>query len=525
MDLMGLSLGIELGSTRIKGVIIDSDYRTLVSGDYTWENKFVDQNWTYDLDEVWLALADVFAQLKKRFEVLYEMPLSRVGSIGISGMMHGYLAFDKDGRQLVPFRTWRNTTTERAAALLTEVMQFNIPQRWSVAHLYEAMLREEEHVGDVDFITTLSGYVHWKLTGERVLGVGDASGMFPIDSKCGNYDAVMVEKFDNLLDDFHHDWRFADIFPEVLVAGDEAGLLTEEGARLLDETGMLAAGIPLCPPEGDAGTGMVATNSVREHTGNVSAGTSIFTMLVLEEPLSAYYTEIDMVSTPAGDDVAMVHCNNFTSDINAWSDLFEEVLTSLGMEVDQQTLMTTLFRQALDADAETGDLVHCNYYAGEPITEMEAGRPLFARMPDSVFNLPNFMRSHIYAALATLKIGMDLLTEKEKVQVDEMIGHGGFFKTENVGQQFMADALQTPVTLMDTAEEGGAWGIAILANYLMQQKKDVSLADYLTEQVFIADEVKTLDPTKDGVDQFAYYMEKYKAILDVERVAIEKLHE
>lgn len=523
MDLKQTALGIELGSTRIKGVLIGKNQETIASGDVSWENKFVDGNWTYDLEDVWTGLQEVFSQLAKAVNKEYGIPLTTVGAIGFSGMMHGYLPFDQAGNQLTAFRTWRNTTTEQAAEQLTELMKFNIPQRWSVAHLYQAILNDEQHVADVDFMTTLAGYVHWKLTGEKVLGVGEASGMFPIDSQTGNYDAKMVEQFDELIRPNGYQWSLEDIFPKVLLAGDRAGVLTEEGARLLDPTGTLQAGIPLCPPEGDAGTGMVATNSIIEHTGNVSAGTSIFAMIVLEKALSNYYVEIDMVTTPAGKDVAMVHCNNFTSDINAWAGLFKEVIDSLGLTVDNHQLFKTLFEQALLADEDAGGVVNCNYFSGEPITGFEEGRPLLARMPDSKFTLPNFMKSQIYSALATLKIGMDILTEKEQVQVDNLLGHGGFFKTEKVGQQMMADALKVPVSVMDTAGEGGPWGMALLAAYMVYKQADQTLEDYLANDVFASEEVKTLEATSEGIASFDIYMEKYDALLKVERTAIDSL--
>lgn len=523
MDLKQTALGIELGSTRIKGVLIGKNQETLASGDFSWENKFVDGNWTYDLEDVWAGLQEVFSQLAKEVQNVYGIPLTTVGAIGFSGMMHGYLPFDQAGNQLTAFRTWRNTTTEQAAEQLTALMKFNIPQRWSVAHLYQAILNEEQHVADVDFITTLAGYVHWKLTGEKVLGVGEASGMFPIDSETGDYDEKMVEQFNELIQPNNYQWTLEDIFPKVLVAGDRAGVLTEAGARLLDPTGTLQAGVPLCPPEGDAGTGMVATNSIVEHTGNVSAGTSIFAMIVLEKALSNYYVEIDMVTTPAGKAVAMVHCNNFTSDINAWAGLFKEVVESLGLTVDNSQLFKTLFEQALLADEDVGGVVNCNYFSGEPITGFEEGRPLLARMPDSKLTLPNFMKSQIYSALATLKIGMDILTEKEQVQVDNLLGHGGFFKTEKVGQQMMADALKVPVSVMNTAGEGGPWGMALLAAYMVNKQADQTLETYLADDVFASEEVKTLEATSEGISSFVSYMEKYDAVLNVERAAIDHL--
>lgn len=517
------ALGIELGSTRIKGVLIGPDHAKIASGDFTWENKFEDGNWTFDMEDVWTGLQYVFSELSKEVQEKYGVPLTKVGSIGFSGMMHGYLPFDKEGKQLAAFRTWRNTTTEKAAEVLTELLKFNIPQRWSMAHLYQAILNNENHVGDIDFLTTLAGYVHWKLTGEKVLGVGDASGMFPIDSNTVDYDSGIVKQFDELLAENGLRRGVRDIFPKVLSAGDAAGLLTEAGARLLDPSGTLQAGIPFCAPEGDAGTGMVATNSITEHTGNVSAGTSIFAMIVLEKALSDYYVEIDIVTTPTGKPVAMVHCNNFTSDINAWVALFKEITESLGVQVDMGHLFTTLFKKALEADTDVGGLVNCNYFSGEPITRLEEGRPLMVRMPDSKLSLSNFMRSQIYSALATLKIGMDILTEKERVQIDNILGHGGFFKTEKVGQQLMADAIKVPVSVMSTAGEGGPWGMALLAIYSINKRNGQTLEDYLANYVFASAEIETVEATQEGIASFTNYMERYDAVLKVERTAIDYL--
>src|SRR5699024_3241637 len=453
LDLEKTALGIELGSTRIKAVLIGSDHASIASGEYEWENRFEDGVWTYHLEDVWNGLQAAYQQLFNKVKDKYGIPLLKVGTIGFSAMMHGYLPFDSDGNQLAPFRTWRNTTTEKAAEELTSIFQFNIPQRWSVAHLYQAILNMEEHVEEIDFLTTLAGYVHWKLTGEKVLGVGEAAGMFPIDTETGDYDFRMIEQFNDLMKHYDYQWSLNDILPRVQTAGTHAGILTEEGARLLDPNGTLQAGAPLCPPEGDAGAGMAATNSVSVHTGNVSAGTSIFAMIALEKDLSDYYTEIDMVTTPTGKPVAMVHCNNFTSDINAWVNMFSELLGLLDTNVDTGELFSILFNQAMQADADVGGLMNCNYYSGEPITSFEEGRPLFVRMPDSKLTLPNFMRSQIYSALATLKIGMDILTTEEKVQIDYVLGHGGFFKTEKIGQQLMADAIRVPVSVMNTAGE------------------------------------------------------------------------
>ena len=515
------ALGIELGSTRIKAVLIDFETHTpLASGSFDWENKLVDRYWTYDLPDVWTGLQAAYQELAERVKQDYGVTLKTIGSIGFSAMMHGYLPFDKNGEQLTAFRTWRNTSTEEAASQLTELFQFNIPQRWSVAHLYQAILNEEAHVPELAYLTTLAGYVHWQLTGEKVVGIGEASGMFPIDSDAGTFHGKMIEQFDELLS---FTWTFSDVFPTVLSAGEEAGALTEAGARLLDPSGMLQAGIPLAPPEGDAGTGMVATNSVAERTGNVSAGTSDFAMVVLEHELKKVHVEIDMVTTPDGKPVAMVHCNNFTSDINAWIELFAEVGRSMGVEVDMNQLFTTLFEKAMDADADLGGLMNINYYSGEPITGFEEGRPLFVRMPDSKLTAANFMRTHIYSALGTLKIGMDILIKEEGVQLENLLGHGGFFKTEHVGQQLMADAMNTSVSVMETAGEGGPWGMALLAAYLVNQQPEETLDSFLNDQIFTQQKGSTLEPDKAGVDSFERFMTRYHAALEIERTAVDVL--
>lgn len=522
-NLENTALGIELGSTRIKAVLIGPDHVPLANGSHNWENQFKDGYWTYDLDDVWKGLQEAYLDLVNDFKQKYGRTLEKVGSIGISAMMHGYLPFNKEGNQLAAFRTWRNTTTGQAAKELSELFQFNIPHRWSIAHLYQAILNQEEHVGQIDFITTLAGYVHWKLTGEKVLGIGDASGMFPIDTNTRDYDESMVRQFSDLIKKYNFDWTLREILPKVLITGEEAGVLTEEGAKLLDQTGTLQAGIPLCPPEGDAGTGMVATNSVKERTGNVSAGTSIFSMIVLEKDLENYYKEVDIVTTPTGKPVAMVHCNNFTSDINAWVDLFAEVLQLMGTEVDMDKLFTVLFQKAMEADPDNGKLISCNYYAGEPITGFDEGRPLIVRMPDSKLNVANFMRTQIYSSLATLKIGMDILTTKENVTVDFLLGHGGFFRTKDVGQQMMADALDIPVSVMETAGEGGPWGMAILASYEINKENDQTLEEYLEQVVFAKGEPYTIEPTEDGIETYNRFIEVYRKMLAVESVAIDAL--
>lgn len=516
-------LGIEFGSTRIKAVLIDADHTLVASGNHAWENRFESGIWTYALDDVWAGLRDSFGQLSRAAKEQHRAPLKRVGALGLSGMMHGYLVFDKDGKLLVPFRTWRNTITGQAAAELTALFGFNIPQRWSIAHLYQAILNHEAHVKDIHHITTLAGYAHWQLTGQKVVGVGEASGMFPIDSKTHDYDKGMLEKFNRVLKAENIAWKLEDILPKVLVAGDGAGVLTEAGARLLDPAGGIEAGIPLCPPEGDAGTGMVATNSVAERTGNVSAGTSVFAMIVLENALSKLYPEIDLVTTPSGKPVAMVHSNNCTSDLNAWVALFGEFAQALGTEVSEARLFETLYRQALDGDADGGGMLAYNYVSGEHITHLEEGRPLFVRAPASRFTLANFMRTHLYASLGALRIGMDILVEQERVKLDQLLGHGGFFKTPEVGQKIMAAAMNVPVSVMATAGEGGAWGMALLAAYRLHKSGGEALESYLSDKVFAAAEATTISPDIDDAHGFATFMERYKNGLGIERAAVDGL--
>ena len=519
----GTSLGIELGSTRVKAVLIDEHYAPVASGSYDWENRLENGIWTYRLEDVWTALQSAFGNLAEDVRNRYGVPLETVGSIGISAMMHGYLVLDKEGKQLVPFRTWRNTITERAAAELTEKFRFNIPQRWSIAHLYQAILNGEGHVKDIAFLTTLSGYVHWKLTGRKALGVGDASGVFPIDSAVNNYNAGMLRQFDVLTEGRGFGWKLEGILPAVLGAGEDAGSLTEEGAKLLDPSLRLKAGIPLCPPEGDAGTGMVATNSVAGRTGNISAGTSVFAMIVLEKELSKVYTEIDMVTTPAGKPVAMVHCNNCTSDLDAWVRLFRELAETLGAKVEKGALYDALYYKALEGDGDCGGLVSYNYYAGEPITGMAEGRPLFARMPDSRFTLANFMRALLFSTMGTLKIGMDILTEKERVCLDQLLGHGGLFKTKGVGQRLMAAALNVPVAVMESAGEGGAWGIALLAAYSRQRAKGETLEGFLARKVFAGNAGERVEPDAEDLRGFGAFMSRYTGGLAMERAAVEHL--
>jgi sugar (pentulose or hexulose) kinase len=516
-------LGIEFGSTRIKAALIGADHTPIASGSYDWENRYENGIWTYNLDDVWTGLQESYQKLSNEVLEKYDTPLQTIGAIGFSGMMHGYMAFDKDGNLLVPFRTWRNTITGQASQELMDLFQFNIPQRWSIAHLYQAILNKESHIKDISYLTTLAGYVHWRLTGQKVLGIGEASGMFPIDSKSNDYDARMIELFDKRLQAKNISWKLQEILPKVLVAGDSAGVLTEEGARLLDPTGQLQAGIPLCPPEGDAGTGMVATNSVAERTGNVSAGTSVFAMIVLEKPLSKVYPEIDMVTTPAGKPVAMAHSNNCTSDLNAWVDLFREFADALGVEINQSKLFEMLYQKALTGDADGGGLLAYNYLSGEHITHLEEGRPLFVRTPESRFSLANFMRVHLFSALGALKIGLDILFEQEQVKIDQVLGHGGFFKTKEVGQKIMAAAMNVPVSVMETAGEGGAWGIALLASYMLHKEKDEPLAAYLSKKVFAGENGTTIAPDQRDVDGFTAFLERYKKGLIIERAAVDAL--
>ena len=516
-------LGVELGSTRIKAVLIGADHRPIASGSHAWENRYENGLWTYNLADVWTGLQESFQNLSDEVFEKYNTRIQSIGAIGFSAMMHGYLAFDKDGNLLVPFRTWRNTITGQAAEKLTDLFQFNIPQRWSIAHLYQAILNKEPHVGDISHLTTLAGYVHWKLTGQKVLGVGEASGMFPIDSTTNDYDQRMLEQFNELLKAENISWKLQDILPKVLVAGEAAGILTEEGAKLLDPTGGLKAGIPLCPPEGDAGTGMVATNSVAERTGNVSAGTSVFAMIVLEKALSKLYPEVDMVTTPTGKPVAMVHSNNCTSDLNAWVDLFQEFTYALGVEVNESRLYEMLYQKAMTADADGGGLLAYNYVSGEHLTHLEEGRPLFVRTPESRFTLSNFMRTHLFSSLGALKLGMDILFEQEKVKLDQLLGHGGFFKTKEVGQRIMAAAMNVPVSVMETAGEGGAWGIALLASYMIHKSNNQSLETYLSDKVFAGEKGSTIAPDPRDVDGFAAFMDRYKKGLVIERAAVDGL--
>lgn len=515
-------LGIELGSTRIKAVLIGTDNTPIASGAHDWENRYENGVWTYHLDEVWAGIADAYAKLCAEVSEKYEAKITHLASIGFSAMMHGYLAFDKDGKQLAPFRTWRNTMTQAAAEKLTAALQFNIPQRWSVSHLYQAILNCEEHVPRIDFLTTLAGYVHWQLTGEKVIGIGDASGMFPIDSASNDYDAEKLAQFDALVGNQKYSWTLQKLLPTVLLAGQSAGVLTANGAKLLDPTGNLQAGIPLCAPEGDAGTGMVATNSVAVRTGNVSAGTSIFAMVVLEKSLAQMYTEIDMVTTPSGKPVAMAHCNNCTSDLDAWVKLFKEVNALTGAQISTPELYDALYAKALEGDADCGGVLSYNYFSGEPVTGFDEGRPLLTRTPNSRFNLANFMRAQLFAAMGTLRIGMDILFEQERVALDKLYGHGGLFKTKIVGQRLMAAAMHTPVAVMETAGEGGAWGIALLAAYLVSGQGK-TLENYLIENAFADNAGIEIAPNSADVQGFNAYMERFKAGLSIEKAAVTAL--
>ena len=518
------SLGIEFGSTRIKAVLVGKEHAPIASGSYEWENQLVDGIWTYSLEDIWKGLQTSYQELAKDVKEQYGEILTKIGSMGFSAMMHGYMPFDEEDNLLVPFRTWRNNITEQATDVLTPLFGQQIPQRWSIAHLYQAILNGEEHVKDITFFTTLAGYIHWKLTGKKVLGVGDASGMFPIDSETVDYNQKMVEQFDELKKEKGYPWKLREILPQVLSAGEDAGTLTEEGAKLLDVSGNLQPGSLVCPPEGDAGTGMAATNSVAVRTGNVSAGTSVFAMIVLEKPLSKVYGEIDMVTTPDGMPVAMVHSQNCTSDLNAWVNLFRENLESFGVKVDTNTLYGTLYNKALEGDADCGALLPYCYSSGEHITHFEEGRPLFARTPDSKFTLANFMRSHLFTSVGALKLGMDILLKEEGVVVDKLLGHGGFFKTKGVGQKVMAAAVNAPVSVMETAGEGGAWGIALLAAYRKNKTEGAALVSYLIVQVFAKEESVQIAPDSKDVEGFEAFMDRYKEGLEIERAAVVHLH-
>lgn len=513
-------LGIELGSTRIKAVLIDQENKPIAQGSHTWENQLVDGLWTYSIEAIWSGLQDCYADLRTNVKNAYGIEIETLAAIGVSAMMHGYMPFNKKEEILMPFRTWRNTNTGRAAAALSELFVYNIPLRWSISHLYQAILDNESHVNEIDFLTTLAGYVHWQITGEKVLGIGDASGMLPIDPTTHNYSAEMVAKFNKLIAPKEYNWKLEDILPKVLSAGENAGVLTPKGSKKLDASGHLKAGIPVCPPEGDAGTGMVATNAVKQRTGNVSAGTSSFSMIVLEKELSKPYEMIDMVTTPDGSLVAMVHCNNCTSDLNAWVNLFKEYQELLGIPVDMDEIYSKLYNIALTGDTDCGGLLSYNYISGEPVTGLADGRPLFVRSANDKFNLANFMRTHLYASVGVLKIGNDILFNEEKIKVDRITGHGGLFRTKGVGQRILAAAINSPISVMETAGEGGAWGIALLGSYLVNNEKKQSLADFLDESVFVGDAGIEVSPTPEDVAGFNAYIENYKAGLPIEEAAV-----
>ncbi|MGN0533953.1 MAG: xylulokinase [Eubacterium sp.] len=515
------SLGIEFGSTRIKAILVDKDCNPIASGSHSWENRLENGIWTYHTKDIWTGLQDAYRELNNDCENKFGSKITELSSLGISAMMHGYMPFDKNGNLLVPFRTWRNTITYEAASILTKAFNFNIPQRWSIAHLYQAVLNKESHIKDIDYLTTLEGYVHRMLSGKKVIGIGEASGIFPIDSETNQYDAEMIKIFENLDEVKACGLKLKDILPEILVAGDNAGFLTDEGAKLLDPSGALKGGAVMCPPEGDAGTGMVATNSVTARTGNVSAGTSIFSMIVLDKPLKSVYEEIDMVTTPTGLPVAMVHCNNCCTDLDYWVKLFCEFSQASGISLTKAQIYDLLYNEALKGDADCGGLLSYNYFSGEPVTKTEKGRPLFIRTENCNFNLPNFFRAQIYSALATLKIGMELL-ENENVKIDRITGHGGLFKTPIVGQRLLAGALNTPVSVMETAGEGGAWGIAILARYAVDGNGE-PLEEYLENKIFSKYNSSTISPQPDDALGFAEYMKLYKKGLSVEKKAAESI--
>ena len=514
-------LGIEFGSTRIKAVLIDGDNKPIAQGSHAWENQLVDGLWTYSIDAIWNGLQECYADLRNDVKKQYGVEIENLAAIGISAMMHGYMAFNDKDEILVPFRTWRNTNTGQAAAELSKLFNYNIPLRWSISHLYQCILNHENHVKDIKFQTTLAGYIHWQLTGEKVLGVGDASGMIPVNPYTKNYNDEMVRKFDELIAPNKLGWKLLDIFPRVLVAGENAGTLTAEGAKRLDPSGHLKAGIPFCPPEGDAGTGMAATNAVKQRTGNVSAGTSSFSMIVLEKDLSKPYEAIDMVTTPDGSLVAMVHCNNCTSDLNAWVGLFKESLELMGQKVDMDELYGRLYNNALTGDADCGGLLAYNYISGEPVTGLAEGRPMFVRSANDKFNLANFMRVHLYGSIGVLKIGNDILLKEEKIKIDRITGHGGLFRTKGVGQRVLAAALNSPISVMETAGEGGAWGIALLASYVVNNDKKQSLPDWLDQKVFAGNTGTEIAPNLADVEGFNKYIETYKAGLAIEKAAVE----
>ena len=527
-------LGIEFGSTRIKAVLIDQDNKPIAQGSHEWENQLVDGLWTYSTEAIWYGVEDCYADLRRNVKAEYDCEIEQLASIGISAMMHGYMAFGPNGKAtrwapasedekiLAPFRTWRNTNTGKAAAELSKLFNYNIPLRWSISHLYQAILNGEEHVKDITYLTTLAGYIHWRLTGKKVLGIGDASGMIPVDPETKTYNAEMVRKFNKLVAPYGFPWKLEDILPECLVAGEDAGVLTEHGAQRLDVSGHLKGGCPLCPPEGDAGTGMTATNSVKVRTGNVSAGTSSFSMIVLEKDVQKPNEMIDIVTTPDGNLVAMVHCNNCTSDINAWVKLFKEYQELLGVKVDMNEVYGKLYNHALTGDVDCGGVLSYNFISGEPVAGLtEGGRPLVMRSPNDRFNLANFMRANLYATIAVLKLGNDVLFNEENVKVDRITGHGGLFKTPGVGQKVLAAALNSPISVMETAGEGGAWGIALLASFLVNNPDKLNLAAYLEKVVFAGNKGIEIAPDPADVEGFNRYIETYKACIPVDQAAVD----
>lgn len=515
------SLGIELGSTNIKACLIGPDHEVLATGTHGWENQFVDRLWTYSEDAIWSGLQEAFANLAAAVQDRHDVPLTTVGALGVSAMMHGYLAFDDAGALLTPFRTWRNTNTGEAAAELTEAIGFNFPLRWSASHLYQAILDDELHLGQLASLTSLAGYVHWRLTGRRVLGVGDASGVFPIDPATHDYDAPKLEKFQEMVAARQPSFDVRALLPEVLDAGTDAGALTAAGAALLDPSGALQAGIPMCPPEGDAGTGMVATNAVAPRTGNISAGTSIFAMIVLEQALTSVHEELDVITTPAGDAVAMVHCNNGASELGAWASVFAEFADAVGAGVDKDAVFSALLEAALKGEPDGGGLLAYNYLSGEPITGLQEGRPMVVRTPDSSLTLANFMRTQVYSAYGTLSLGMRVL-DQEGVQLDSMFAHGGMFKTPGAAQRLLAAAINAPVTVGTTAGEGGAWGIAVLAEF-RRSGGETSLGDYLTEKVFADAEHVVVQPEPADVTGYAAWLEQYSAGLAIQTAATQAI--
>ncbi|MGM0754900.1 MAG: xylulokinase [Bacillota bacterium] len=516
------SLGIEFGSTRIKAILIDEAFQPIAQGTFEWESSLQEGIWTYNLIDIITGLQVAYREMKEQVEQRYGVTIQTIGSIGVSAMMHGYVACDHTGEVLVPFRTWRNATTIEASQKLTDVFQFHIPERWSIAHLYQAILEEEKHLSRLEYMTTLSGYIHWLLTGKQAIGIGDASGMFPIDEQTKDYNEVMLHQFEDLIAEKGYPWKLRHLLPRVYLAGEEAGMLTVAGAAILDQGKHLQPGIPFCPPEGDAGTGMVATNSVERRTGNISVGTSVFAMIVLEQHLTGVYPEVDMVTTPDGLPVAMVHANNCTSDLNAWMNIFREAFEAMGQPVESERLYGVLLQQALEADRDGGGLLSYGYYSGENITRLPEGRPLFVRAAESRFNLANFMRTHLFSAFGAMKIGMDRLKEHEHVVIDRLLGHGGLFKTPLVGQKMVAAALDTPVSVVSTAGEGGAFGMAVLASYMVNHQQQ-TLADFLTHQVFASTTEELVEPDPLDVNGFEEFLKRYQEGLPIEEAAVAHL--